>query len=374
MANGIKKQNKKTGIFSPKNKKSKQQEEHISSLKYNQQAIIHNNTPFMIQEAYKTARTNIIFSVAGNNSAGCKVIGFTSANPGEGKTTTCINMSITFAQTGARVLIIDGDLRNPSVHQYLGVVKTDGLSTVLSMQKTFEDVVYHNLRPGLDLLTSGSIPPNPAELLSSEAMEELLKELIPQYDYIFIDTPPTTVVTDAAALSKFLDGMVVVVREGYTTHESLDHAINLLSIGDAKILGFFVNDVDPSNANYGAYQRRYGKRYGDSKYGYRYSYRYGRRYSYRYGRGYDYHYNDKGDITYGEKPEMPVVDVNASADNVDVAQTYDATESTENAQAYDTTEITENTPDYDTAEIVENTQPYDAVESTVNPDVTDLNS
>ena len=374
MANDVKKQNKKTGIFSPKVKKTKQREEQVSSLKYNQQAIIHNNTPFIIQEAYKTARTNIIFSVAGNHNAGCKIIGFTSANPGEGKTTTCINMSITFAQTGARVLIIDGDLRNPSVHQYLGVVKTDGLSTVLSMQKTFEDVVYHNLRPGLDLLTSGSIPPNPAELLSSEAMEELLKELIPQYDYIFIDTPPTTVVTDAAALSKFLDGMVVVVREGYTTHESLDHAINLLNIADAKILGFFVNDVDPSNATYGAYQRRYGKRYGDTKYGYRYSYRYGRRYSYRYGRGYDYHYNDKGAITYGEKPEMPAVNVNSSTSATAVDQAYNAEENVGNAQTYDAVESTESAQTYGAVESTESIQAYDAAESAMNPDVTDLNS
>lgn len=297
MANNDKKsKNNSGGIFSHKKNKN---EDRTASLKLNQQAIIHNKTPFIIQEAYKTARTNIIFSVSGSTSANCKIIAFTSANPGEGKTTTCINMAITFSQTGAKVLVIDGDLRNPRVHQYLGVVKTDGLSTVLSMQKAFEDVVYHDLRPGLDLLASGSIPPNPAELLSSESMEELLKELTPYYDYIFIDTPPATVVTDAAALSKFLDGMVVVVREGYTTHESLEHAINLLKIADAKILGFFVNDVDPNNANYGAYQKRYGKKYGAGR-GYSYGYRYG---GYRYG-GYrygGYRYGGDSEMNYDEK-------------------------------------------------------------------------
>ena len=299
---------KSKGLFSGKNR----QEDRAASLKLNQQAIVHNKTPFIIQEAYKTARTNIIFSVSGTNNSNCKVIAFTSANPGEGKTTTCINMAITFAQTGAKVLIIDGDLRSPRIHQYLGVVKTDGLSTILSMQKTFDNVVYRDLRPGLDLITSGSIPPNPAELLSSESMEELLRELLPQYDYIFFDTPPVTVVTDAAALSKFVDGMVLVVREGYTTHESLEHAINLLNIAEAKILGFFVNDIDPNNANYGVYQRRYGKKYGDSKYGYNYGYRYGYRYGYHYG----YHYGSYNYGNYGEPPEMPKADT----DTADVNQ------------------------------------------------------
>lgn len=193
-------------------------DDRINSLKRNQAAIINKKTPFIIQEAYKTARTNTIFSVSGSMENSCKVIAITSAGPGEGKTTTTINLAITFAQTGAKVLIIDGDLRKPRVHQYLGVVKTDGLSTVLSNQKTFDEVVYKNIREGLDLLASGSIPPNPAELLSSDAMGETLKELKTRYDYIFLDTPPVTVVTDAAALSKFIDGIILIVRQDYTAH------------------------------------------------------------------------------------------------------------------------------------------------------------
>ncbi len=285
-------------IFNNNSKKS-EQESRIASLKQNQAAILNDKTPFIIKEAYKTARTNIIFSVAGAADVSCKTIALTSANPGEGKTTTIINLAITFALTGAKVLLIDGDLRKPRIHQYLGVVKTDGLSTVLSNQKSFEEVVYRDLREGLDVIASGSIPPNPAELLSSDAMGVLLEKLKQQYDYIFFDTPPVTVVTDAAALSKYIDGMVLVVREGYTNHESIEHAINLLSIAEAKVIGFFVNDIEPSGANYGAYRSR-GYRYGKG-------YGYGGRYSY----GYRYRYGGTGH--YGDKAEMEEVDTSAPA-------------------------------------------------------------
>lgn len=273
---------KKNGFLSKFTGKKKNQGEQKSSLKLNQEAILNEKTPFVIQEAYKTARTNIIFAVSGAKDKKSKVICFTSASPGEGKTTSCINLSITFAQTGAKVLLIDGDMRKPRMHQYLGVVKTNGLSTVLSMQASFSDVVYRDVRPNLDLLASGSIPPNPAELLASEAMEAFLDEISDEYDYIFIDTPPASVVTDAVALSKYVTGMIIVVREGYTTHENLEHAISLLKIADSKILGFFLNDSSPININYGIYQKSYGR--ASLRYNYRYNYKYNYRYgSYRYG-------------------------------------------------------------------------------------------
>jgi capsular exopolysaccharide synthesis family protein len=272
------------------------------SLKQNQAAILNDKTAFVIQEAYKTARTNIIFSVAGAANDSCKVIAVTSANPGEGKTTSCINLAITFAQTGARVLLIDGDLRKPRIHQYLGVVKSEGLSTVLSKQKKFDEVVYKSIRESLDVVASGSIPPNPAELLSSDAMGALIDKLKTQYDYIFFDTPPVTVVTDAAALSKYVDGLVLIVREGYTNHESIEHAINLLTIAEAKILGFFVNDIEASSSGYGAYR---SKGYG-YKYGYRYGYHYG--YSYRYGN--NPQYGDRAEMSESDFDEEQTVSSN----------------------------------------------------------------
>ncbi len=238
--------------------------------------ILNDDTPFIIRESYKTARTNIIFSVSGINKSGCKIIAITSANPGEGKTTTTLNLAIAFAQTGARVLAIDGDLRKPRMHRYVGIKKDIGLSSVLSQQITFEKAVIKNARPGLDVLPSGELPPNPAELLSSEVMRELIEEISKDYDYIFFDTPPVTVVTDAAALSTLVDGIILIVRQNYTDHESLSSAVNLLNISGTKLLGFFINDAASNRGGYSYNRYRY-------KYGSKYSYRYGYRYDYRYG-------------------------------------------------------------------------------------------
>ena len=247
-----------------------------NDAKRNINTILSDNTPFVIRENYKTARTNIIFSVSGINKSGCKFIAITSANPGEGKTTTTLNLAITFALTGARVLAIDGDLRKPRMHRYLNVKKDIGLSSVLSGQIDLDKAVNKNVRQGLDVLSSGELPPNPAELLSSDNMKALIEKLSERYDYVFFDTPPVTVVTDAAALSPLVDGVIIIVRQNYTDHESLSMAINLLNISRTKILGFFVNDATKNRGGYSYSRYRY-------KYGSKYSYRYGYRYDYRYG-------------------------------------------------------------------------------------------
>ena len=265
-------------------------DERRNRLKKSQEMILNKKTSFVIQEAYRTARTNIIFSLADSEDR-CKSVCVTSANASEGKTTTTLNLAITFAQTGSKVLLIDADLRKPKIHQYLGVVKSDGLTTILSKQKSFEDVVYHNLRPGLDCLTSGSIPPNPAELLGSESMGELMKKLNKEYDYILIDTPPVTVVTDAVALSSFVSGILLIVREGYTNYESIDQALTLLKIAKAKLLGFFINDIDALSINYGSYRSGYGRKY-KGRYGKYGSGSGGYGYNYGYGYGYGYGYSD----------------------------------------------------------------------------------
>ncbi len=251
-------------------------------------AIIDDSSPFVVREAYKTARTNIIFSVSGMSKTGCKLIAITSANPGEGKTTSSLNLAITFAQTGARVLVVDGDLRKPRLHRYLGIKKDIGLSTVLANQVSIEKAIHKDIRPCLDALTAGEIPPNPAELLASDAMKALIAKLSQNYDYIFFDTPPVTVVTDASALSPSVDGIVIVVRQNYTDHESLSMAKNLLDIANAKILGFIVND---------AQNKRGGYHYG------RYRYKYGYRYAYKYGYKYDYQYGDLANHEDSEESE-----------------------------------------------------------------------
>lgn len=262
--NGISKRIKKTKI-------KKRNEKHKATIKDSMEAILHDKTPFVITEAYKSARTNIMFSVSGDKNE-CKRIIVTSATPGDGKTTTCLNTAITFAQTGARVIIIDCDLRKPRIHKYLGLDKKNGLSSLLSGFITIDEAVNKNVRGTLDCITSGPIPPNPAELLSSDMMKELLDKLSAQYDYIFLDTPPVTVVTDACTMSKFVSGVVLVVRQNYTQHQGVADAVEALKFADAKILGFILNDAQTAVGGYGAY-----------KSGYKYSYKYKYRYEYQYG-------------------------------------------------------------------------------------------
>lgn len=253
--------------------------------------IIDDKTPFAICEAYKTARTNIMFALAGDNK-GKKII-FTSAEPGEGKSTTVLNLGITFAQMQGKVLIIDGDLRKPRLHRYLGLEKNGGLSDVLAGMIDIDDAIKKSEELNIDCITAGQIPPNPVELLSSAAMGELLEKLSERYEYIFIDTPPVTVVTDAASMAKYVDGYIVVVRHAYTIHELLDKTRQALEFAEAKILGYMLNDIRAvaaiGYARYGAYGTRYK---------YRYRYRYGYKYGYNYGYGYGYQYADRRDNVY----------------------------------------------------------------------------
>lgn len=257
--------------------------------------ILSEKTPFSITEAYKTARTNILFSLA--DVEGCKKVIFTSAEPGEGKTTNVLNIAITFAQTGARVLIIDGDLRKPRIHRYLESEKTNGLSDLLIGLIDDKTAIHHSDEKGIDFIPAGQIPPNPVELLSSEKMKNLLERLSANYDYIFIDSPPVTVVTDAASMASFVNGYVIIIRHNYTIHELLEKERNALVFAEAKILGYMINDVKPMGGigygKYGAYGNRY--RY---KYRYRYGYKYG--YKYGYGYGYGYQYGDRRDNSYSD--------------------------------------------------------------------------
>ena len=262
--------------------------------------LIDNKTPFSINEAYKATRTNIMFSLAGEDR--CKKVIFTSAEPGEGKSTTILNVAITFAQMDAKVLIIDGDLRKPRVHRYLNLEKNDGLSDLLAGMITVDKAIKHHEEYRLDCITAGQIPPNPIELLSSDKMGELLQKLSESYDYIFIDTPPVTVVTDALSLAKFVDGYILLVRHNYSIHELLERTRQSLEFAEAKILGYIINDIKPmagiGYSRYGAYSSRYKYRYR-YRYGYKYGYNYS--YGYGYGYGYGYQYADRRNNIYSDE-------------------------------------------------------------------------
>lgn len=271
--------------------------------------LLDKNTSFMITEAYKALRTNIIFTLS-DKGKGCKKILLTSASPGEGKTTTCLNLSIAFAQTGSKVLIIGADLRKPRIYRHLQIERKNGLSDVLCGLIPLEKAIKHCKDYGIDCITAGQLPPNPVELISSPKMGEVFDELSKMYDYIFIDTPPVTLVADATAMSKYVDGVIVVVRQNYTIHETLERARNSLDFADAKILGYILNDVDTLNNRYGSY-RRYGYGKGIFGKGYGYGSKYG--YGYGYGNGYGYGYGYGGST----KPE---IDVETASSNLESHQ------------------------------------------------------
>jgi len=260
--------------------------------------VLNEKTPFSIREAYKTARTNIIFALAGK--PGSKKIIFTSSEPSEGKSTTSLNIAITFAQTGAKVLIIDCDLRKPRLHRYMGVSRKDGLSDLLVGLADVETAIHHHDEYNLDFIPAGQIPPNPVELLSSNAMDGLLKYLGDRYDYIFIDTPPVTTVADAASMAKMVDGYVVVVRHNYSIYELLEKNLESLKFAEAKILGFMMNDIKPMmGIGYGKYG--YGSYSSHYRYNYKYKYGYSKSGAYGYGYSYGNEYKDAG---YGDKVEI----------------------------------------------------------------------
>lgn len=200
--------------------------------------IVGENTAFSIQEAYKTIRTNLMFSMASQKS---KVVVVSSALPGEGKSTTCCNLAITMAQTGASVLLIDADMRKPVQHKIFKKINQRGLSNLLGGFFALDDVICEDVAENLDFIPSGTIPPNPSELLGSSMMRTFLERAAEAYDYIFIDSPPINVVSDAAILASISAGIVLVAKQGGCTYNDLDHALESVKFANANLLGVVIN-------------------------------------------------------------------------------------------------------------------------------------
>jgi succinoglycan biosynthesis transport protein ExoP len=217
-------------------------------------------------EAYRVLRTSMLLSTAGRAP---KTVLVTSGQPGEGKTTTVINTAISLAQLGSSVLIIDCDLRKPSTHKVLGVENTNGLSTYLSRDIAFDGLIHKLQIPNLSLLPCGPIPPNPAELLSSERMKELLRQMAEQYDHVLLDSPPLINVTDPVILSAMVDGVILVVHGGKSTRTVAHRARQELSSVGAKIFGVVLNNVDMRREGYNDYyyQRYYSNYEQDAEQG-----------------------------------------------------------------------------------------------------------
>ncbi|MGN1318089.1 MAG: CpsD/CapB family tyrosine-protein kinase [Lachnospirales bacterium] len=240
-------------LFSNKN-------DEIDNVNDNVNVIVNDDTRFNIKEAYNELRTNVAFSISKKE---CKVICVTSALASEGKSTTSVNNAITFAKSGKRILLIDCDLRKPTVDKVLNIKSDKGLSDILVSESDIDEAICKQVYENLDVITSGKIPPNPVELISSEIMADTIEKLREKYDYIFIDAPPVNVVTDAALISKYTDGVIVVVRQYVAEKNMVRDAVNKLKFVNAKIIGFVLNDVTSSKTGYGYY--KYGKK---SRYGY----------------------------------------------------------------------------------------------------------
>lgn len=251
--------NKKRSV-KEKNKKEHEQEQQRFQL-------LNEEASYQIKEAYKTARTNILFALKKKEQ--CNIVVLTSAVPGEGKTTTTLNVAIAFAMTGVKVLVIDADLRKPKIHQYAHVKNENGLANYLGGFCKLDSCICQSKELGVDCIPSGAIPPNPAELLSSPLLKEGLETLSQRYDYIFIDTPPVNIVTDGIIVSKLADAVLLVARQKYTANEALKKALSSLTFAQATVIGFIMNDSEELEHSY---KYRYRKYYRYGKY-FKYSYR-----------------------------------------------------------------------------------------------------
>lgn len=227
--------------------------------------ISHAQPKSELAESYRALRTSILLSSLGSPP---KVILVTSALPQEGKTTTSINSAVVLAQKGARVLLVDADMRRPSIHRALGLRSRAGLSNLLTGSDTVDHLIVASTQvPNLFVLPAGPPPPQPAELLGSSLMQKYLAEWRQQYDHIVIDTPPTVSVTDAVLLSVQADAVILVIRSGQTTKEALRRARDLLLQVNARVMGVVVNAVDLRSAGsyyYYYYGSKYGHYYSDS--------------------------------------------------------------------------------------------------------------
>ena len=221
-----------------------------TNTRHNQKEyLLTKEVPFSVEEAYKSLRTNLIFSLPEDK---CKIIEVTSSMQGEGKSTTAVNLAISLRKNGSTVILIDCDLRLPTVARKLRVQQKPGLTNLLFGMNSAQEVIQRH-DTGVDIIAAGDLPPNPSEALGSARMSTVLDFLANNYDYVIIDAPPVGVVTDAAVLAKKASGVLLVARKGVASFESVNGAIDTLKIANANILGFIMTDADVSAKYYEGY-------------------------------------------------------------------------------------------------------------------------
>lgn len=210
------------------------------SIRMAPQKLLTNFDPkSIISEQYRTIRTNINFLMPDKK---LETLLFTSVSPGEGKSTSAVNVAIVFAQEGKKVLLVDADMRKPTMHYTFGVTNVLGLSNLLKRQWSLQDGVQETGIKGLSLMTCGPIPPNPVELLGSKSMDALIEEMKAKYDIVIFDAPPVLSVADAKVLSNKCDGTILVINSGSTKKDSLLKAKEVLLLSNATIIGTILNN------------------------------------------------------------------------------------------------------------------------------------
>ncbi len=220
---------------------------------------LHKNLEFTAIEQYKLLRANLSFTLP--EGIKCPIIGVTSSMRGEGKSTTAINLSYVLAESGKSVLLIDGDLRIPSVAKKMEISSTPGLTDLLMGFESHQMGVFKtNLLENWYVMPSGELPPNPSELLGSRRMESILKIAAEKFDYIVVDLPPVNVVSDALAISKYITGMIVVIREDYTEKKELEACFRQLKLSNVNVLGCVMNESENSGGGHSRY-KKYSKYY-----------------------------------------------------------------------------------------------------------------
>lgn len=229
---------------------------------------LHKNLDFTSTEQYKVLRTNLRFTLP--EGVKCPIIGITSSMRGEGKSTTAINLSYVLAESGKKVLLIDGDLRIPSIAKKMEINGDYGLTNYL-MKTEIRPIesLKTEIHPNWYIMTSGELPPNPSELIGSRRMGALLATMSEEFDYIIVDLPPVNIVTDAMAISEHITGLVVVVREGYTEKGEVERCFRQLRLSNVKVLGCVLNGAKHDGASYGKYKKykyyKYYNRYYTSR-------------------------------------------------------------------------------------------------------------
>ena len=224
--------------------------------------LLSDRSAFSVKEAYKTLRTNVMFSLPGKDS---KCIGVVSPERGDGKSSVSINLAISFAQINKKVIIVDCDLRLPTIASKLGIEAKPGLSNFLSgNQDSEQPLIRRSSEYGIDIMTAGDIPPDPTALITSRQMDAFIELLKKYYDYIILDFPPATIVSDADSVSRIVDGYLIVIRHNSSEFSKINETLRQMDFADAKILGFVYNGKDE--------QKKYYKNGKYSKYYYNYYY------------------------------------------------------------------------------------------------------